>query len=82
MNTNRKYICKKSIFRFKKGYSYYIVFYSTSYIIIRSVTENINLDESFNLYDYPDFISDLYFYDYFYSENEERKFKLQKILKS
>ena len=82
MNTNRKYICKKSIFRFKKGYSYYIVFYSTSYIIIRSVTENINFDESFNLYDYPDFISDLYFYDYFYSENEERKFKLQKILKS
>jgi len=77
LNTNRKYICKKSIRTFRKGKSYNIN------MIFPSAVEMINIiNNQYNYYVfslYEDYDEEYYFYDYFYSDKDERKMKLEKL---
>ena len=79
LKIDTKCLCKKSIYRFKKGNSYYITWYCTTEVILRSVVDEIEFDEIFHFKEHTDFNSDVYFYDHFYTESEERKLKLENI---
>jgi len=77
LKQGEKCLCKKSIYRFEKGNSYYITWSSNSDVILRSIVNDVAFDEIFCVYKYTNYY--FYFYDYFYSENEERKLKLENI---
>jgi len=72
-----KYLCKKSIYRFEKGHSYYTTWCSNSDVILRLIVDGIEFDEIFCIFKYTTYY--FYFYDYFYSEKEERMLKLESL---
>jgi hypothetical protein len=74
-NINKKYLCKKNSLYCIKGNIYDI--HMISFNCISIYLDNYFIYENFIFEE--GFYTDLYFYDYFYTEKEERKLKLRKI---
>jgi len=78
VSSNRKYLCKNSIYHYKKGCSYDATSISTRHVMLRTIIERVVFDEIFNI-DINITSNYYYLYDYFYTIQEERKLKLEKL---
>jgi len=77
LNTNRKYLCKKSSICCVKG-SYYKVHSSSLYLVLM-IDINDNYDEIFSIYDDRYRFNYNKFDEHFYTEQELRKLKLERL---
>jgi len=74
LNTNRKYLCKKSSICCVKGSYYDVDFLITSFVSM--VVEN-SFNESFTFN--SNYTNYRKFYEHFYTEQEERKLKIEQL---
>jgi len=83
LSINKKCLCKKHIYDFKKGKYYEIVKLDDTGVILRYTFVNLVYDYGFDFnIDSKKFYPHLgikNFYDYFCSEKEERQLKLKKL---
>ena len=75
INIDRKYLCKKNSYYCIKGSRYYIHSISMNRVSIH--VDNYHVYEKF-VFENGYYI-DFNFYEYFYTEQEERKLKLEQL---
>jgi len=88
MKVGDKYLCKKPACILQHNYycyitenNYYIIIYSDMTCMDVYPDDYVHKDNTITFSKYTNDYS-LYFYDYFYTKQEERKFKLEKLNES